>query len=87
MTSICIIHIILWIYWLLIEHEDTVLRTVFYIVLSPRLHKACVSLVYNVRGEQNVIGIKSGVGGAALQVTAGTLQSTRGILLGKKVLI
>lgn len=58
-----------------------VLRTVFYISLSLWLHthNACVSLVYNVKGELNVIGsvcIEHLVGGAALQVMAGTLQST-----------
>lgn len=81
MTSICIIHIIVWIYWPRNEHEDMVLRTVFYMFLSlwRHTHNACVSLVYNVKGELNVIGsvcIEHLVGGAALQVMAGTLQST-----------
>lgn len=66
MTSICIIHIIEWIYWLLNEHKDMVLRTVFSIILSLWLHTARLGSAYL----ENVLG------GSALQVKAGTLQST-----------
>lgn len=57
-----------------------VLRTVFHIFLS---HKACVSCANNVRGELNVIDgvrMENLAGGAALQVMAGTPQSTLGRL-------
>ena len=69
MTSICIIHIILWIYRLFIEHKDTVLRTVFYIFLSPWRHTQSVRIaaVCNAEEELDVIGgacLQNAVGGA-----------------------
>ena len=61
------------IYRLFIEQEGTVLRAEFNIIWS------CAALVYNMRGQQDITGsacLQSGVGGAALQVTAGNLQCT-----------
>lgn len=70
MTSICIIHIMVKIYWLRNERQDMVLRTKLS-HLCCYTHKACASSVYNVKGELNVmfsVRRENRVGGAALQV-------------------